>query len=155
MERLMGRPVVAGAAEGIALVAGHPLSFWGGLDPATGEVIDRRHHLSGSVVSGRVLVMPFSRGSSTTSSVLLELIRGERAPAAIVTSGVDPMLALGSIVASELYGRSVPVVSLEEGQYGRIREGDRVTVHPDGVVEVDTPPLPLGEGRGEGSRRRR
>ncbi len=137
MERLEGRAVVAGTAEGVALVAATPLSFWGGLDPATGEVIDRRHHLSGSMVSGRVLVMPFSRGSSTTSSVLLELIRGGKAPAAIVTSGVDPMLALGSIVASELYKRSVPVVSLDEAEYGRIREGDRVTVRPDGTVEVN------------------
>jgi len=136
MERLIGRPVVAGTAEGIAMVAQQPLSFWGGLDPATGEVIDQRHHLSGNMVAGRVLVMPFSRGSSTTSSVLLELIRGKKAPAAIVTSGVDPMLALGSIVAAELYGRSIPVVALEEEQYSRIREGDRVVVHPDGVVEV-------------------
>lgn len=136
MERLTGRPVVAGTAGGVALVAEQPLSFWGGLDPATGEVIDRRHHLSGRMVAGRVLVMPFSRGSSTTSSVLLELIRGEKAPAAIVTSGVDPMLALGSIVASELYDRSVPVIALEEEQYRRIREGDRVVVHADGAVEV-------------------
>lgn len=134
---LRGRAVVAGAAEGIALVAEKPLSFWGGVDPATGEVIDRRHDLSGRLVAGRVLVLPFSRGSSTTSSVLLEAIRVGTAPAAIVSSAVDPMLALGAIVAGELYNRTLPVVALAEADYRHLRTGDRVSIHPDGTVEIE------------------
>ena len=127
--------MVAGSAEGVALVAEDPLSFWGGLDAATGEVIDRRHGLSGQIVTGRVLVMPYSRGSSTTSTVLLEAIRAGTAPAAIVASCADPMLALGSIVAGELYHRRVPVVALEEADYNRLRTWDRVVIHPGGAVE--------------------
>jgi predicted aconitase/predicted aconitase with swiveling domain len=133
---LRGRPVVAGSAEGVALVAEGPLSFWGGLDAATGEVIDRRHHLSGQIVTGRVLVMPYSRGSSTTSTVLLEAIRAGTAPAAIVASCADPVLALGSIVGGELYHRRVPVVALEESDYRSLRTGHRVAVRSDGMVEV-------------------
>lgn len=127
--------MVAGEAEGVALVAEEPLSLRGGLDPATGEVIDRRHHLSGRIVTGCVLVMPFSRGSSTTSSVLLEAIRAGTGPAAIITWGVDPMLALGSIVAGELYHRRVPVVSLDQAGYRRLRSGDPLAIHSDGTVE--------------------
>src|SRR5512141_2737986 len=103
MERLKGRSLVPGKGGGSALVADEPLSFWGGVEPSTGEVIDVRHHLHGLSIAGRVLVLPFSRGSSTTSTVLLETIRSNVAPAGIVSSTVDPMLALGSIVAEELY----------------------------------------------------
>ncbi len=135
---LRGRPVVAGAAEGVALVAEEPLSFWGGLDAATGEVIDRRHGLSGQIVTGRVLVMPYSRGSSTTSTVFLEAIRAGTAPVAVVASYADPMLALGSIVGGELYHRRVPMVALEEAGYRQLRTGDRVMIHPDGTVVFRT-----------------
>lgn len=135
--RLRGRPVVPGSAQGIALVSREPLSFWGGVDPATGEVIDRRHDLSGQIVAGRVLVLPYSRGSSTTSTVLLECIRAGTAPAAIIASSADPLLALGSFVAEELYRRTVPMVALEEPHFQRLQTGDRVTVRPDGTVEVD------------------
>ena len=135
MERLKGRPLVAGAAEGTALVAEEPLSFWGGVDPATGEVIDRRHHLSGQIIAGRVLVVPYSRGSSTTSTVLLEAIRAHTAPAAIISSSVDSMLALGPIVADELYHRTFPVIALDEDEFRRIQTGDHIAVHPDGIVE--------------------
>ena len=137
MERLTGRPLVSGSAEGTALVAEEPLSFWGGVDPATGEVIDRRHHLSGQTIGGRVLVVPYSRGSSTTSTVLLETIRVHTAPAAIISSSVDSMLALGPIVADELHHRTFPVIALEGDQFRRIQTGDRLVVHPDGTIERD------------------
>jgi predicted aconitase with swiveling domain len=131
----MGKPLVAGTGEGTALVAEEPLSFWGGVEPATGEIIDRRHHLSGQIIAGRMLVLPYSRGSSTTSTVLLETIRANTAPAGIIASTVDPVLALGAIVAEELYHRTVPVVVLEEDQYRRLRTGDRVVIHADGTIE--------------------
>jgi len=133
---LRGRALVAGSASGVALVGRQPLSFWGGLDAATGEVIDRRHDLSGQIVAGRVLAIPYSRGSSTTSTVLLEAIRAGTAPSAIVAAASDPMLALGSIVAGELYHCRVPVVALEEGEFGLLRTGDVLAIHPDGTVEV-------------------
>lgn len=135
MEQLRGRPLVAGTSEGTALVADEPLSFWGGVEPSTGEIIDVRHHLHGQSIAGRVLVVPFSRGSSTTSTVLLETIRANVAPAGIVANSVDPMLALGSIVAEELYHRAVPVVVLDDEQYGRLKTGDRIAIHEDGTID--------------------
>jgi len=95
---------------GPALVLEEPLSFWGGIDPETGEVVDVRHPQHGANVTGRILVMPSGRGSSSSSSVLAEAIRAGTAPAAIVLGEADPILALGAIVARELYGKVTPVV---------------------------------------------
>ena len=75
------RVMVAGSAMGDALVLEEPLSFWGGLGPETGEIIDRRHPQSGTIATGRVLVMPSGRGSSSSSSVLAEAIRAGTGPA--------------------------------------------------------------------------
>ena len=104
------RTLVAGTARGAALVLDEPLSFWGGVEPSTGLVIDVRHPQRGANVSGRVLVMPSGRGSSSSSSVLAECVRAGTAPAAIVLAEPDPILALGAIVGRELYGRAIPIV---------------------------------------------
>jgi len=104
------RALVPGTAEGMLLVLDQPLSFWGGLDPETGDVVDVRHPQLGANVVGRILVMPSGRGSSSSSSVLAEAIRAGTAPAAIVLGQADPILALGAIVARELYGKVTPVV---------------------------------------------
>jgi predicted aconitase with swiveling domain len=108
-----GRTLVPGEAHGLALVLTEPLSFWGGLDPATGVIVDVHHPQRGAVVTGTVLVMPGGRGSSSSSSVLAEAIRAGTAPAAIVLAEPDPIIALGAIVALELYGASIPIAVLE------------------------------------------
>ncbi len=134
----MGRPVVAGEAEGTALVSKEPLSFWGGLCPRTGDIIDRRHERSGAIVTGRVFVFPQGRGSSTSSATLLESIKTGVAPAAIINLKVDPILALGSIVADELYHRAMPVVVLPKEDFFSIKEDDYLTIEPDGTVKINT-----------------
>jgi len=103
------RTLVPGTAVAPALVLDEPLSFWGGVDPETGDITDVRHPQHGASVTGRILVMPSGRGSSSSSSVLAESIRGGTAPAAIVLGEADPILALGAIVARELYGKATPV----------------------------------------------
>ncbi len=133
---LTGRPVVPGSAEGEALVSAEPISFWGALDPRTGEIIDRRSGLAGRCVTGRVFVFPGGKGSSTGSAVLLESIRAGTAPAGIINLRTDPMAALGAIVADELYGRSLPIVVLPEGAFGSIKDGDQLAIEPDGTVRV-------------------
>jgi predicted aconitase with swiveling domain len=135
-----GHPLVAGSARGAALVSSEPLSFWGGYDAATGAIIDQRHPLRGERASGRVLAVPFSRGSSTTTAVLLEAIRAATAPAAIVTTGRDTFFALASIVSTELYARSAPVVVISPEDFARLRTGDEVEVHADGRLLVSRPP---------------
>ena len=134
---MKGRAIVAGRATGEALVSRQPISLWGGLDPRTGEIIDRRHDCSGRIAAGRVFVFPRGKGSSTGSAILLESIRAGTAPAAIINSQVDPIVALGAIVADEMYHRSVPIVVLSEQDFQAIRDGDRVAVEPDGTVRVE------------------
>ena len=99
------------------LVSTQPLSFWGGYDHQTGEIIDRRHPLSGQIARGRILAIPNTVGSSTTTAVLLEAVRAGTAPAAILTDSVDSFLALASIVAAELYNRPIPIVALSTQQF--------------------------------------
>jgi predicted aconitase with swiveling domain len=136
---IAGTEVVAGTAAGEVLATDQPLSFWGGYDFATGTIIDRLHPLLGVRAAGRVLAVPFSKGSSTTTAVLLEAVRAGTAPAAILTTGVDPFFALASIVAGEMYGRPFPVVALDPGQFAQLRTGARAAVAPGGIVRLDDP----------------
>jgi predicted aconitase with swiveling domain len=131
---IRGQAVIAGHAQGRLLVSHEPLSFWGGYDHRTGEVIDRRHPLAGERAAGRILAVPFTRGSSTTTAVLLEAIRAGTAPAAILTTGVDSFFALASVVADELYQTPVPLVALPEDAFARLQTGKHVRVEPDGSV---------------------
>lgn len=129
-----GQPLVAGDASGLALVTDCPVSLWGGLDPSTGEVIDRRHPLSGRTVSGRVLVLPHGRGSCSASGVLLEAIRNGTAPAGVVVSAVDPILGLGAILGEELFGVVVPVVLVSPDERRSIPDDQLVTMTTAGAV---------------------
>jgi len=133
-----GKALVAGAAKGVALTTDEPLSFWGGYDQWSGEIIDRRHPLSGQNAKGKVLVVPASRGSSTTTAVLLEAIRNGNAPAAIVVSCVDRFFALASIVADEMYGRPIPVVTLSEEEFASLKTGDQVEIFSSGQLTVES-----------------
>ncbi len=137
---LVGRVVVAGSAQGSALVSKEPLSFWGGLSPHTGEIIDRRHERSGANVSGRIFVFPRGKGSSTSSATLMESIKNSVAPAAIINLKVDSILALGSIVSDELYNRAMPIVVLDDKDFYSIKEDDYLTIEPDGKVLVSIKP---------------
>lgn len=134
MISIQGQAVVAGIAEGETLVSHEPLSFWGGYDHSTGEIIDRRHPLSGQMAAGKVLAIPFSRGSSTGTAVLLEAIKSGHAPAAILTTGVDTFFALASIVAEEMYGRAIPIVALTAEDFGKLKTGERVRVEAEGLI---------------------
>jgi predicted aconitase with swiveling domain len=134
---LQGRTVVEGEVLGVALVSREPLSFWGGYDWQTGEIIDRRHSLSGSIAKDRILAVPFTRGSSTTTAVLLEAIRAGTAPAAILTTDTDFFFALASVVANELYQSPLPLVALGEEDFRRLRTDDEIEITRDGRVIVD------------------
>ena len=133
-----GRVLVAGSAQGEALVSREPLSFWGGYDQHTGEIIDRRHPLSGTMAAGRILAVPGTRGSSTTTAVLLEAIRLGTAPAALLTAAADPFLTLASVVADELYQKPLPVIALNPDDYAQLETGQTLRVFDDGRVEVYT-----------------
>lgn len=134
------RALVPGRAAGPALVLSEPLSFWGGVDPSNGRIIDRRHPQAGETVRGKVVVMPSGRGSSSSSSVLAETIRAVTGPLAIILAEPDGILALGALTASKLYGRTTPVVVVEEATYRSIRSGADIEIAPRGdewVIIVD------------------
>jgi predicted aconitase/predicted aconitase with swiveling domain len=118
---LTGRSLVAGAAQGALLFADVGLSFWGGVDPCTGEVIDRHHPLSGQHLAGRVLAIPSGRGSCTGSSVLMELISNGHAPAALVLAEADEILTLGVLVAQTIFARSLPVLCIGREAFAALR----------------------------------
>jgi predicted aconitase with swiveling domain len=134
---IAGRAIVDGTADGEALVTHDALSFWGGYDFHTGEIIDTHHPLAGVRASGRILAVPFSKGSSTTTAVLLEAVRAGTAPAAIVTTGVDAFFALASIVADAMYGKAFPVIALEPAEFATLRTGDRLSIARGGRITTE------------------
>lgn len=133
---IQSTPLVGGAIEGEVIVSAEPLSFWGGYDYATGEIIDRRHPLSGQIVAGKILAIPATRGSSTTTSVLLEAVKAGTAPAALVTTGTDPFFALASIVADEMYNQPIPLFSLERSDFRSLRTGQWLQINQDGTILI-------------------
>jgi predicted aconitase with swiveling domain len=138
-ESLPGRALVSRAVAGEVLTLEMPLSLWGGLDPESGTIIDPRHPQNGAVVTGRVLVLPIGRGSSSASSILLEAARLGTAPEAIVTQETDGILALGAAVAREMY-ESYPAVLVLEGEaYSRLQTGDHVEIREDGRIVLQGP----------------
>ena len=137
MERiLIGKAIVPGSARGKAIVSTRSISFWGGLNPRTGEIIDHRHDRSGTIITGKIFVFPQGKGSSTGSAVLMESIRAGTAPAAIINTKIDPVLALGAIVADEMYHKTVPIIVLSREDFDSIDEGDYLVVGPDGKVMI-------------------
>jgi uncharacterized protein len=107
--------LVSGAASGPILRLDESLSFWGGLDSATGTIIDRLHPQRGACVAGRILMMPTGRGSSSGSATLAEALRLGNGPAAILMLERDAIVVVGAMVAAELYGLACPV-ALANGQ---------------------------------------
>jgi predicted aconitase with swiveling domain len=126
------RRLTEGTARAEALRLDEPLSLWGGVDPLTGRIIDRRHPQADASVRDRVIVMPSGRGSSSSSSVLAECLRTGTGPAAILLREADPILVLGALVARELYGVLCPIAVVDHETYDPIRNGDAVEVDCSG-----------------------
>lgn len=133
---LQGKVIIPGEVRGSVLVGNEPLSFWGGYDWKTGEIIDRRHILSGAIARNKILAVPFTRGSSTTTAVLLEAIRAKTAPAAILTTDTDFFFALASVVADELYASPLPLVALSEEDFARLKTDDELQITTQGMVII-------------------
>lgn len=113
-----------------------PLSFWGGLDPTTGVIIDQHHPQAGETVAGRVLVMESGRGSSSSSTVLAEALRAGNGPVAILLLEPDEIIVVGALVIELLGGPVLPIVQLASRDHRALRTGDEVTVDHRGRVSV-------------------
>jgi predicted aconitase/predicted aconitase with swiveling domain len=134
--RAIGTLLVDGRCRGKVLFADVGLSFWGGVDPQTGEVIDRSHPLCGENISGRILAIPSGRGSCSGSSVLMELILNGNAPAGMIFSQREEILSLGVFVADEMFGQSIPMVQLAIPAFAKLGEIDCVTIDGHSVTEL-------------------
>jgi len=133
---LPGRALVAGEAKGRSLVLGQGLSLAMAVDVKSGRILDVHSEHVGRSVVGSVLVMPAGRGSSSASTALAEAIRLGTAPAAIVLTEVDEILAVGAIVARRLYGRTCPITVLGKADHARLQSGQLISVGADGSVTL-------------------
>jgi len=129
-----GRVLVPGSASGPLLRLRHPISFWGGVDPKTGRVCDPRHPDHGVCITGTVLALPAAVGSSSSSAVMLELIREQRAPAGLMMGSADAIVALGVVVAGELGFPTLPVLEVVWSAVEDLPEGE-IHIVEDGAIQ--------------------
>ncbi len=132
MMKLKGRKVVGGYAEGEALVSADPVSFYGGVDPETGVVVEPGHAVEGECITGKVFVFPTGKGSTVGSYVIYRMSKLGTAPAALVNSETEAIIATGCVISG------IPLVDkLDRDPLLEIKSGDLVKVSADeGVVEV-------------------
>jgi predicted aconitase/predicted aconitase with swiveling domain len=122
--------ILAGQAKGPVVSTREALSFWGGVDPGTGQVIDVHHPLHGRSLTGAILLMPSSRGSCSGSGVLLDLILTGRGPSALIFTEPEDVLTLGALVAAEMFGRPLPVVRVSRPIFGELETSSSAAVTP-------------------------
>ena len=118
--KLKGRAIYEGRAEGVALVSSTPMSFYGGVNPDTGEVVERGHELRGQSIKGKVLVFPHGKGSTVGSYVMYRLAKNGVAPSAIVNAKCETIVAVGAIISE------IPCIDMVD--IGKIRSGAKVKV---------------------------
>jgi cis-L-3-hydroxyproline dehydratase len=137
-----GQVIIAGTGGGKILATDEGLSFWGGVDPLTGVVIDAHHPICGQSIAGRVLVMPTTRGSCSGSGVMLDLALNGIAPAVFVFREAEDVVTLGAMIAAQMFDRPVPVVRLDADAFAVAATGcDAVLT--EGALVVDGVALPL------------
>ena len=129
--------MVAGRAEGTVVATKEPLSFWGGYNAKLGEIIDQHHELCGANVAGKIFILPNARGSSTGSGILLEAIRLDKAPAAMILRRPDAILALGAIVGRELYSKSMPLIVVTDSDFEKLHKTKNLRLDEMGMIEFE------------------
>ncbi len=127
--KLPGRVIYVGVAEGEALVTSMGISFFGGVDPETGVVVERGHELEGQSIAGKVLVFPNGKGSTVGSYTLYRLKHAGLAPAAILNVECETITAVGCIIAE--------IPCMDQIAIQELKTGDRIRVDSgQGFIEV-------------------
>lgn len=137
MNIIHATPVVPGSASGRALVSQVPLSFWGGVNPHTGKIVDVHHDCSGQCMTGRALLIPLGRGSCSGSGIMLEMIRQRTAPSLLISLEAEPIISLGSVMGRELYQRHVPIFTITPEEYASIPDGAEISAAEDGTLTIN------------------
>ncbi|MDE0730982.1 MAG: DUF126 domain-containing protein [Longimicrobiales bacterium] len=133
--------LVPGSAEGRLLRLRAPISLWGGVNPRSGVIIDPRHPDYGTSIAGMVLAIPGGVGSSSSSAIMLELLREGTAPAAVIMGCADAILALGVLVSIELGYAACPVLEVELTALEGFSEGSLLTITSEGMVFETLAPI--------------
>lgn len=141
-QSISARSILSGSADGPIIATEEALSFWGGVDPATGRVIDVHHPLHGLCLTGGILMMPSSRGSCTGSGVLLDMALTGRAPAAIIFCEAEDVLTLGALIAAEMFGKSLPVLRLSRDAFKALSQAKTARIS-DTAIEADGLAIPV------------
>jgi uncharacterized protein len=123
---LKGRIISKGKAQEEALVTSQPISFYGGVDPNTGEVIEKGHELQGKSVKGKILVFPTGKGSTVGSYTLYRLKKNGAAPAGIINRECETVVAVGAIISE------IPCV--DKINISKIKTGDLIRIENDVVT---------------------
>ncbi|KAG5746718.1 hypothetical protein H9Q70_010584 [Fusarium xylarioides] len=135
-----GTAYVQGQATAKLLASDLELSFWGGVDPQTSEIIDRHHPSSGKQLQNTILAIPGGRGSCTGSGVMLELLLNGKAPEAIIFERREDILTLGVMIAEEVFSQSIPVVVLNKEDFRHLIQLNGQTIFvDDGYVSTHPP----------------
>lgn len=142
---IKGFMAVTGNAEAKIISTTVPLSFWGGTNPQTGMIIDQYHPLSNHSIKNKIFVLPGGRGSSTGSGILLEMLYSNCAPSGIIMKEKDEIIILGGIVAGKVFGKTIPIVILNDqdfltavrSSYAKINKAGNVTLKSDNEVVND------------------
>lgn len=124
---LHGRSIFSGTAQGEALVTSQAISFFGGIDPETGIVVERGHELEGQCIAGRVLVFPTGKGSTVGSYTLYRLKHNGHAPSAILNAECETITAVGCIIAEIVCVDQLPIRNILPGSLVKI-ECDLVSI---------------------------
>ena len=129
---LKGRKVCGGVAEGEALVTKEAIGFLGGVNPNTGVVVEKKHELEGQKITGRVLVFPHGKGSTSGPYVIHATARRGNGPVAMINVKAEPIIAVGAVMAG------IPLMdNLERNPIEVISTGDWVRVDADnGIIEI-------------------
>ena len=128
------RVLVPGSAEGRLLRLKAPISLWGGINPRSGVIIDPRHPDYGTNIAGMVLAIPGAVGSSSSSAIMLELLREGTAPAAVIMGCADAILALGVLVSIELGHPACPVLEVKLTALDGVSEGALLRITSEGLI---------------------
>jgi len=127
--KLEGRRIYKGIAEAEAIVTKDGISFYGGVDPDTGKVVEVGHELEGQTITGKVLVFPTGKGSTVGSYTMYRMKKNNMAPAAIVNEQIDTIIAVGCIISE------IPCV--DKIEINKIKTGQKIMVNgSEGIVEV-------------------
>ncbi len=123
--QIRGRGIAKGVGKGQLLISPAPVSFLSGVDPASGIIVERGHPLQGESIAGKIFAFPFGKGSTVGSYVLYGLSRNGFAPAAIINTEAEPIIATGAIIGK------IPMIDRIEVPINRLRNGVTAVVNGD------------------------